>query len=57
MSSHAADDTDGGRTRARRRAETRFPALERYRHNPIWPAPDPRSELFEQLYQWWSKKG
>ncbi len=38
-------------------AEPRFPALERYRHDPIRSAPEPRSEFFEQLYQWWSKKG
>jgi predicted amidohydrolase len=38
-------------------AEPRFPALERYRHDPVRPAPEPRSEFFEQLYQWWSKKG
>jgi predicted amidohydrolase len=38
-------------------SEPRFPALERYRHDPVRSAPEPRSEFFEQLYQWWSKKG
>jgi len=37
--------------------QQRYPARDRYKNEPIRPAPEPRGEFFEQLYQFWAKQG